>query len=189
MKNYTANSLILYLILAGSVAYAQDEDPAAAMARKAQDPLGNVKAVMTDNTIATKGGPNDDVTYGFSIQPVYAIPGEDRPNMILRAVIPVIGVEPGVVLPKLGPQPRPSTNDEWGLSDSIVQLLPPPSRAPASRSPAHPPRNPPRPRRCGAAAPPPALLSTSVTTPPASSVQPISSVADLSSSFGRGTVC
>jgi hypothetical protein len=33
---------------------------------------------MTDNTIAFDGGPNDDTTYGFVFQPVYAIANESR---------------------------------------------------------------------------------------------------------------
>ena len=93
------------------------------MARKAQDPLGDVKALMTDNTIAFNGGPNDDTTYGFVFQPVYAIANESRFNMILRAIVPVIGVEPGVVLPPLGPEPRPPVDSTWGISDSIVQYI------------------------------------------------------------------
>ncbi|MEA2114831.1 MAG: hypothetical protein U9P36_05545, partial [Thermodesulfobacteriota bacterium] len=57
-----------------AVAMADTEaDAAAEMARKAQDPLGDVKAVMTDNTIGFGGGPEDDTAYGFQIQPVYAI--------------------------------------------------------------------------------------------------------------------
>ena len=35
---------------------AQNADALAEMARKAQDPLADVKAVMTDNTIAFEGG-------------------------------------------------------------------------------------------------------------------------------------
>ena len=123
MKNNATFIWFLGGILVASMAQAQAEDPVLAMARKAQDPLGNVRALMTDNTIATKGGPNDDVTYSFALQPVYAIPGETRPNMILRAIVPIIGVQPGVVLPKLGTQPRPSDHDEWGIGDSIIQFF------------------------------------------------------------------
>lgn len=65
---------LLCVILNGSLANAQDDDAALAMAKKAQDPLGNVKAIMTDNTIAFNGGPNDDTTYSFQFQPVYVIP-------------------------------------------------------------------------------------------------------------------
>ncbi len=101
-----------------------DDAALAEMARKAQDPLGDVKAIMTDNTIAFDGGEDgDDTSYGFQIQPVYAIENDTSFNMIARAVIPIIGVDPGVVLPPLGPEPRPDENDQWGLSDSIVQYF------------------------------------------------------------------
>jgi hypothetical protein len=93
------------------------------MARKAQDPLGDVKAIMTDNTIAFDGGPDDDTTYGFQIQPVYAIDNDTRFNMIARAVIPVIGVEPGVVIPPIGTEPRPDSGSQWGLSDIMLQYF------------------------------------------------------------------
>jgi hypothetical protein len=101
-----------------------DDSALAEMARKAQDPLGDVKAIMTDNTIAFDGGEDgDDTSYGFQIQPVYAIENDTSFNMIARAVIPIVGVDPGVVLPPLGPEPRPDEGDQWGLSDSIVQLF------------------------------------------------------------------
>ncbi len=121
-KNTTCG-LFLFVILSGSLAHAQGDDAALAMAKKAQDPLGDVRALMTDNTIAFDGGPNDDTTYGFVFQPVYAIANETRFNMILRAIVPVIGVEPGVVLPPLGPEPRPPIDSTWGISDSIVQYF------------------------------------------------------------------
>ena len=109
-------ALIICTFLNSPSANAQNEDAAAAMARKAQDPLGNVKALMTDNTIAFDGGPNDDTTYVFQFQPVYAIENNTRFNMLARAIIPVIGVEPGVVLPPLGPEPRPDSDNDWSMS-------------------------------------------------------------------------
>ena len=115
--------LFLCVILSGSLSHAQDNEAALAMAKKAQDPLGDVRAIMTDNTIAFDGGPEDDTTYAFVFQPVYAIANETRFNMILRAIVPVVGVEPGVVLPPLGPEPRPPTDSTWGISDSIVQYI------------------------------------------------------------------
>jgi hypothetical protein len=98
-------------------------DAAAEMARKAQDPLGDVKAIMSDNTIGLKGGPDDDVAYGFSIQPVYSLPEQDGINQILRAVIPLVGVDPGTVIPRLGEEPRPTAGDNFGLSDIILQYF------------------------------------------------------------------
>ena len=121
MYKKSISILALTLIAASSQA---DDSALAEMARKAQDPLGDVKAIMTDNTIAFNGGEDgDDTSYGFQIQPVYAIKNDTSFNMIARAVIPIIGVDPGVVLPPLGPEPRPDENDQWGLSDSIVQYF------------------------------------------------------------------
>ena len=48
------------------MALAQTEEEVAAFARKAQDPLGDVKALMTDNTIAFNGGHNWQLKFGIS---------------------------------------------------------------------------------------------------------------------------
>ena len=100
-----------------------NEDAAAEMARKAQDPLGNVRALMTDNTIGFDGGPDDDTSYGFQLQPVYAIPNDSKFNQLARAVVPLVGVEPGVEIPRLGADPRSSDGDSFGLSDVILQYF------------------------------------------------------------------
>ena len=92
-------------------------------ARKAQDPLGNVKALMTDNTIGFNGGTDDSTSYGFQLQPVYAIDNDTSWNMILRGIVPVAGIQPSVVVPPIGPEPRPPTGSTWGISDSIVQMF------------------------------------------------------------------
>lgn len=107
------------------VASAQTQDDVALVefARKAQDPLGNVKALMTDNTISFDGGPNEDTSYGFQLQPVYAVDNETRWNVILRGIVPVAGLEPGVVVPPIGPEPRPPGGSTWGISDSIFQVF------------------------------------------------------------------
>ena len=116
--------LALSAILYGGSAAAQDASALEEMARKAQDPLGDVKALMTDNTIAFGGGPGkDDTSYGFQFQPVYSIPNKTRFNMIARAIIPVVGVDPGVQIPPLGPDPRQSKGNNWGLSDIILQYF------------------------------------------------------------------
>ena len=73
MRNTIALFLLHFLVLSSVMASAQDADALAEMARKAQDPLGNVRAIMTDNTIAFDGGPDDDTSYAFQIQPEYAI--------------------------------------------------------------------------------------------------------------------
>ena len=118
----------LVLLLAFGVgtvgpAVAQELSPEEEAARKAADPLGDVRAIMTDNTIAFDGGPDEDLTnYGFQIQPVYAMPTE-KMNMILRAVVPIVGIEPETVVPPIGGEPRPEDGSQWGLSDSIVQYF------------------------------------------------------------------
>lgn len=116
-------SAVLALFLTTNSLYAQDEDALAEFARKAQDPLADVKALMTDNTIAFDGGPNEDTSYSFQLQPVYSLDTSGDWNMLLRGIIPVAGLEPGVVVPPIGPEPRPPTGSTWGVSDSIVQMF------------------------------------------------------------------
>jgi hypothetical protein len=122
-------NLIIYLIFCLFLAFPvlshanAEADAAAEMARKAQDPLEDIKAIMTDNTVAFNGGPNKDTSYGFQIQPVYAVLNDSGYNQIARAIIPVVGVEPGVQLPPLGSDPRPEDGSDFGLSDTIIQYF------------------------------------------------------------------
>lgn len=111
------------LIVATVDVHAQDDDTLAEFARKAQDPLGDVKALMTDNTIAFDGGPNEDTSYAFQLQPVYSMDTSGDWNMLLRGIIPITGLEPGVVAPPIGPEPRPPGGSTWGISDTIVQMF------------------------------------------------------------------
>jgi hypothetical protein len=125
MNKLFKTCIVLLAFILGAVgsAQAQTEEELAAFARKAQDPLGNVKALMTDNTVAFNGGTDDSTTYGFQLQPVYAIDNDTSWNMILRGIVPVAGIEPSVVVPPIGPEPRPPTGSTWGISDSIVQMF------------------------------------------------------------------
>ena len=102
-------------------------DNAAEMAKKLQNPLANIKAIMTDNSIAFNTGDDEGTSYGFQLQPVYAI---DFPNQgftfIPRAVLPIMGLEPGTKTRFTGVDGAPSgfENDSvWGLGDSMVQLF------------------------------------------------------------------
>jgi hypothetical protein len=116
--------LVLFgLLLVNANVQAQDDDALAEFARKAQDPLGDIKALMTDNTIAFDGGPNDDTSYSFQLQPVYSLDTTGNWNMLLRGIVPIAGLEPGVVAPPIGPEPRPPAGSTWGISDSIVQMF------------------------------------------------------------------
>ena len=94
------------------------------MARKAQDPLGDVRAVMTDNTIAFKGGEDEEETsYGFQIQPVYSLSTKGKLNIIARGIVPIAGIESGVVIPPIGEDPRPEDASKWGLGDIMAQVF------------------------------------------------------------------
>ena len=116
--------LATFLAVAATPVAAQQLSPEEEAARKASDPLGNVKALMTDNTIAFQAGEDEnDTSFGFQVQPVYAIPNKTRWNMIARAIVPIAGLEPGVVAPPIGSDPVPDTGSTWGLSDSIAQFF------------------------------------------------------------------
>lgn len=115
--------VLLCLAIALPVA-AQELSPEEEAARKAADPLGDVKALMSDNTVAFQGGQSeDDTTYAIQLQPVYSVPTEGSWNMIARAIVPIIGVEPGVVVPPIGGEPRPMNDSQWGLSDMFLQYF------------------------------------------------------------------
>ena len=76
------------------------DSSAAEMARKLQNPLANIKALMTDNAIGFDTGIDGGTSFGFQIQPVYAIDLPDRGFTIIpRAVIPIMGLEPGTDAP------------------------------------------------------------------------------------------
>ena len=115
--------LILGAYLGPVPAQAEEAELSAAevMARKLQDPLASMKAVMTDNTISF--GQAGDTGYNFQVQPVYSIPTNRGFNFIPRAVIPIIGAPPASNFPKLG-EPRSSGgNTKWGLGDIITQFF------------------------------------------------------------------
>lgn len=97
------------------------------MARKLQNPLANIRALMTDNAIAFDTGDDEGTSYGFQLQPVYAIDFPDQGfTFIPRAVIPIVGLEPGTDIPPVGIDGRgtPSGGSSvWGLGDSMVQFF------------------------------------------------------------------
>ena len=99
---------------------------AEAMARALQDPLANLRMLATDNTIGLNSGEDDGETnYNFQLQPVYSLdrPDDARTNLIARAVIPIIGIEPGAQHPPIIPEPAPDKGSQWGLSDTTLQLF------------------------------------------------------------------
>jgi hypothetical protein len=123
MRSLTITTALL-LGAAFNVSPVSADGPSAEeLARKAQDPLADTKAIMTDNTIGF-GTADDDTAYGFQIQPVYSLPTGDRPyNLILRSVIPIVGAPVGAGLPRLGDEPIRNLGTEWGLSDIFLQAF------------------------------------------------------------------
>ena len=96
-------------------------DAATEMARKLNNPLANIHAVMTDNSINFNTGSDNGTSYAFQFQPVYAMDFPDAGfSFIPRAVIPIMGLEPGTDLPMVG-DPVPAGKSVWGLGDIILQ--------------------------------------------------------------------
>ena len=102
------------------VASVQAQD-AAEMAKKLQDPLANIKMLMFDNGVDFQTG-NDDTSYMFSVQPVYAIPQESY-NLVLRGVFPIMGLAPEAQKPIVGEPLPDGSSDTWGLGDSQIQMF------------------------------------------------------------------
>ena len=90
-------------------------------------PLANIKAVMTDTSIAFDTGDDDGTSYGFQLQHVYAIDFPERGfTFVLRAVIPILGLEPGTKTRITGEDGNPIPSDSgsvWGLGDSFLQFF------------------------------------------------------------------
>jgi hypothetical protein len=119
-------SLAVALTICVALAGAGKAQDAAEMARKLQDPLANIQALMTDNDINFDSGDND-TSYGFQLQPVYAVPFEEQGfNLINRAVIPILGLVPEARKPPIVNEPLPANpggSETWGLSDSALQFF------------------------------------------------------------------
>lgn len=100
-------------------------DAAEEMARKMQDPLANISAVMTDNDVLFKSGKeNDDVSYSFQIQPVQAFSFDDAGfNFIARAVIPILGIAQKAVIPPSIDNPSIAKETQWGMGDIVAQTF------------------------------------------------------------------
>lgn len=128
MKGKLRILFILIIFTApASVSLADEGGGAAEMARKLQDPLANIKAVMTDNAIGFNTGDDEGTSYGFQLQPIYAVDLPDKGfTFIPRAVIPVVGLEPGTKTRITGDdgEPTPSGSSRvWGLGDSLLQFF------------------------------------------------------------------
>lgn len=102
---------------------------AAELAQKAQDPLADITALMTDNTIGFNQGLGDDTGYNFQLQPVKSFDTAYGFRLIPRGIIPIVGAPVGsdfAFLGDLGGAPviaPTSTTTTWGLSDAMVQVF------------------------------------------------------------------
>ena len=116
-------SLVAVGLALPGAGFAQSACDAKCLAEKTQNPLANVRAVMTDNTMTFNTA--NGTAYGFQIQPVMSIPTDKGFNMVARAIIPVVGAPSGSDLPRLGgltPASTPPTT-YWGVSDIMAQLF------------------------------------------------------------------
>ena len=99
-----------------SVQASSDDDAAAELARKLQDPLANMKAVITDNKLLFGAG-NRKLSFDFQIQPVYAIDFPDAGfSLVLRGVIPILGLASGAQLASIG---DPLSDDDFDFGDDF----------------------------------------------------------------------
>lgn len=121
-------ALLLFLLIVMTVPAAVSRERAngggaANMARKLQDPLANIAAVMTDNDILFNTG-NDNPSYSFQFQPVYAFDfAQQGFTFIPRGIIPIIGAAPASELPILGEQRPRGDGTTWGLGDIVTQFF------------------------------------------------------------------
>ena len=114
-------SLFFTILLTGGLAMNAHAQDAAEMAKKLQDPLANIKMLMFDNGVDFKTG-NEDTSYSFSVQPVYAIPQESY-NLVLRGVFPIVGLAPEAQKPIVSEPLPEGSSDTWGLGDSQIQTF------------------------------------------------------------------
>ncbi|MCV6584250.1 MAG: hypothetical protein OIF47_01810 [Marinibacterium sp.] len=122
MKRMIRGALIALCGWAGMAQADDGCDAQCQIARKVQDPLANIRAVITDNTIGFDDE-RDPLAYGFQVQPVYSLPTTGDYNVILRGIVPIVGARNGVVLPPLGGGPRGSAQYDWGLGDVVLQAF------------------------------------------------------------------
>lgn len=109
LKTSSVLGCVLLALVHVDSLHAEGCDAQCQAARKAQDPLAPITALLTDNAIGF--GPTEDNTnYNFQLQPVHTFEGADA-NVIVRGIVPIIGAPNGV------------SDTNWGLGDSIVQVF------------------------------------------------------------------
>jgi hypothetical protein len=102
---------------------------AAELSALLQDPLANISALMTDNTISFRTGPTNERAYEFNIQPVYSLNFQELGwTVIPRGMIPILGLKPGAELPRLANDGITVVDEgqkdrQWGLGDIVTQFF------------------------------------------------------------------
>lgn len=111
---------ILGVLIIQNTAWA---DSASEMARKLQDPLADIAAVMTDNNFFFSSNTKNP-SISFQIQPVKAF---DLPNnnvtLIARGLFPILGFAPMLERPNLSSSIPAGNSRLWGLGDIIGQFF------------------------------------------------------------------
>ncbi len=117
--------LIIAVLLFTGTTFAQNDniDQAAEMAKKLQDPLANITAIMTDNDFLFKTG-QDEFSYSSSIQPVKVWSFDKAGfNFGARAIINIAGMAPESQKSNIQ-EPLPEGDKiTWGITDMLVQFF------------------------------------------------------------------
>ena len=121
-KPYFLSSAVLALVHVCSVvpAFAQEQtqsdcDEVCQATRESQDPTAAVNGFFLSNSIGF-GPSSDNTLYNFQVQPIATVAQRDWGNVLLRGVVPVLGVP----VPDGTPTGRET---EWGFSDTILQAF------------------------------------------------------------------
>lgn len=112
----------MFILSFGCFTVQGQEVSAEEVAKALQDPLGNIRALITDNAVQFKSGNPETTSYNFQLQPVWAI-GLEKMNIIPRAVIPILGASNNAKLPDYGDPVGSFGGTTWGLSDMTLQLF------------------------------------------------------------------
>ena len=94
-----------------------EEDSAAELAKKTQNPVADLISVPFQNNFNFKVGPKEDLQYVLNIQPVVPFHLTENWNLITRTIIPLISQ------PELGRTPAGVVGDVFGIGDIQLSLF------------------------------------------------------------------
>jgi len=124
MKNSALKIIPVFLsviIIAPASVFALDKNMSNAteMARKLQDPLASITAIMTENNILLNHNTEKNTGYSFQFQPVKAFDFPEQGfTFIPRGIIPILGTP-------IGDENPSSEQDQtiWGMGDILTQFF------------------------------------------------------------------